>query len=42
MTNKNNLEDENGNISKKVDGDNNIIQQKQEDQWKSIIIRQEK
>ena len=42
IDNDNNLENKNGNISKKVEGDNNSIQQKQDDQWKSIKVREEK
>ena len=41
IDNDNNLENKNGNISKKFEGDNNIIQQKQDGQWKSIKVRGE-
>ena len=34
--------DENRNLSKKVEGNNNIIQQKQQEQCKSIKVREEK
>ena len=41
IDNDNNLENKNGNIRKKFEGDNNVIQQKQDGQWKSIKVRGE-
>ena len=41
IDNDNNLENKNGNISKKFEGDNDIIQQKQDGQWISTKVREE-
>ena len=41
IDNDNNLENKNGNISKKFEGDNDIIQQKHDGQWISTKVREE-